>query len=185
MTPMGRFAVMAIALAAAAGYVDAQQVDFKATGSPLKANPADRQISAALRTVSAEKIRADIQKLVSFNTRSTLSSMEATILVSFSINLVPSGPIFSPNVGQESRMLLGPAAYVLGPQQLCLTNGCPTSASPAPPDVPGTRNTATVTASAMATPMATPTCFLVPADRFTTNQYRDKGVAQPTSSSRD
>jgi hypothetical protein len=69
--------------------------------------------------------------------------------------------------------------------ELSLTNGCHTSASPAPPDVPGTRNTATVTASAMATPMATPTCFLVPADRFTTNQYRDKGVAQPTSSSRD
>jgi hypothetical protein len=37
----------------------------------------------------------------------------------------------------------------------------------------------------MATPMATRTCLLVPADRFTTNQYRDKGVAQPTSSSRD
>jgi hypothetical protein len=62
---------------------------------------------------------------------------------------------------------------------------CPTSACPAPPDVPGTRNTATVTASAIATPMATRTCLLVPANRFTTNQYRDKGVAQPTSASRD
>lgn len=32
---------------------------------------------------------------------------------------------------------------------------------------------------------ATPACSLGPADRFTSNQYRDKGVAQPTSSSRD
>jgi hypothetical protein len=64
-------------LAVGAGFVDAQQLDFKATGSPLKTDPADPQISAALRAVSAEKIREDIQRLVAFNTRNTLSSMEA------------------------------------------------------------------------------------------------------------
>lgn len=79
MTANGRFAVMAIVLAGGAGFADAQQVDFKATGSPLKAAPADRQISAALRAVSAEKIHEDIQKLVAFRTRNTLSSMEADL----------------------------------------------------------------------------------------------------------
>jgi hypothetical protein len=79
MTANGRFVVMAIVLAASAGFADAQQVDFKATGSPLKAAPADREISAALRAVSAQKIHEDIQKLVSFRTRNTLSSMEADL----------------------------------------------------------------------------------------------------------
>ena len=76
MTAKRRFAVMAIVLSAGVGFVDAQQVDFKATGSPLKASPADREISAALRAVSAEKIHENIQKLVAFKTRNTLSSME-------------------------------------------------------------------------------------------------------------
>jgi hypothetical protein len=66
MTANGRFVVMAIVLAAGAGFVDAQQLDFKATGSALKAAPADREISAALRAVSAEKIHEDIQKLVAW-----------------------------------------------------------------------------------------------------------------------
>jgi hypothetical protein len=79
MTAKARFAVMAIVLAACTGFVDAQQVDFKATGSALKAAPADRQISAALQEVSAEKIHQDIQKLVDFRTRNTLSSMEADL----------------------------------------------------------------------------------------------------------
>ena len=74
-----RFAVMAILLSAGADFVDAQQVDFEATGSALKAAPADRQISAALRAVSPEKIHEDIQKLVAFKTRNTLSSMEADL----------------------------------------------------------------------------------------------------------
>ena len=83
MTAKERFAVMTIVMAAAAaaaagaGYVDAQQVDFKATGSPLHAGPVDRQISAALREVSAEKIHEDIQQLVTFKTRNTLSSTES------------------------------------------------------------------------------------------------------------
>ncbi len=77
MTAKGRLAVLAIVLTAGVGYVDAQQVDFKATGSPLQAGPIDRQISAALRAVSSEKIHEDIQQLVTFKTRNTLSSTEA------------------------------------------------------------------------------------------------------------
>jgi hypothetical protein len=74
-----RFAAMALMLCAACGLADAQQLDFRATGTPLKAAPADRRISAALRAVSADKIHEDIQKLVGFKTRNTLSSMEADL----------------------------------------------------------------------------------------------------------
>ncbi len=37
---------------------------------------ADRKISAALRQVSAERIRANIEKLASFRTRSTISAQD-------------------------------------------------------------------------------------------------------------
>ena len=40
------------------------------------AGPADRQIAAALKQVSAERIQANIAKLVSFGTRSTLSAQD-------------------------------------------------------------------------------------------------------------
>src|SRR5438552_2927618 len=39
-------------------------------------NSADPQIAAALKQISAEKIRANIEKLVSFQTRSTLSAQD-------------------------------------------------------------------------------------------------------------
>ncbi len=42
----------------------------------LNAGPADRRIAAALKEVSAERIRANIEKLVSFGTRSTLSAQD-------------------------------------------------------------------------------------------------------------
>ncbi len=38
--------------------------------------PADRRIAAALEQVSAERIQADIEKLVSFHTRVTLSAQD-------------------------------------------------------------------------------------------------------------
>ncbi len=41
--------------------------------------PADPAIAAALRTISAARVRADIAKLVSFGTRSTLSSMDTDL----------------------------------------------------------------------------------------------------------
>lgn len=79
MSAKARLAVMAIGLWAAAAFPDAQQLDFKAAGSALKAAPADRQIRAALQAVSADKIHEDIQKLADFSTRNTLSSMETDL----------------------------------------------------------------------------------------------------------
>jgi len=57
----------------------AQLPGAAATGSPIPAAPADPAIAAALTQVSAERIRANIAKLVSFNNRSTLSSMETDL----------------------------------------------------------------------------------------------------------
>ena len=45
-------------------------------GTPQAASAADAAIAAALRQVSAARIQADIERLVSFHTRSTLSSAE-------------------------------------------------------------------------------------------------------------
>jgi hypothetical protein len=49
------------------------------TGTPASAGPmpADPEIAAALREVSAEHIRGNIEKLVSFGTRSTISAQDA------------------------------------------------------------------------------------------------------------
>ncbi|WP_213805638.1 M28 family metallopeptidase [Granulicella sp. dw_53] len=49
------------------------------TPTPIAAAPADPAIAAALQQVSAARIRATIEKLVSFNNRSTLSSMETDL----------------------------------------------------------------------------------------------------------
>ncbi len=48
-------------------------------GKPLTALPADPAIAGALRQVSAERIQATIEKLVTFHNRSTLSSMETDL----------------------------------------------------------------------------------------------------------
>ena len=49
------------------------------TGSPIQPAPVDPAIAGALRQVSADHVRATIEKLVSFNNRSTLSSMETDL----------------------------------------------------------------------------------------------------------
>ena len=49
------------------------------TGAPITPAPADPAIAQALQQVSADRIRATIEKLVSFNNRSTLSSMETDL----------------------------------------------------------------------------------------------------------
>lgn len=54
----------------------AQKLDFLDTGHPLKPGAVDPQIAAALRDVSADRIRKNIEALVNFHNRSTLSSME-------------------------------------------------------------------------------------------------------------
>lgn len=55
---------------------DVQSRDLVATGSPIASEPADPQITAALRSVSAARLQQDIEKLVSFRNRNTLSSMD-------------------------------------------------------------------------------------------------------------
>ena len=47
--------------------------------APIPVAPADPAIAAALQQVSPERIRATIEKLVTFNNRSTLSSMETDL----------------------------------------------------------------------------------------------------------
>ncbi len=49
--------------------------DLDASGARIAAPPADPQIQAALRSISATAIRTDIAALVAFRNRSTLSSM--------------------------------------------------------------------------------------------------------------
>ena len=54
--------------------VSAAKVDFQAVGAPLKADPVDTQIKAALKLVSADRIKSNITRLVEFRNRSTISS---------------------------------------------------------------------------------------------------------------
>ncbi len=56
------------------GLLHAQQ-----TGQPIAPAPADPAIAAALQQVSPDHIRATIEKLVTFNNRSTLSSMDTDL----------------------------------------------------------------------------------------------------------
>jgi hypothetical protein len=71
-------ATLAVALAATLP-LHAQKLDFQAVGAPMVASPADPAIAAALRDISPDKIHATIEKLVAFNSRNTLSSMETDL----------------------------------------------------------------------------------------------------------
>ena len=51
----------------------------KKIGDPIQLAPADPAIAQALKQVSPDRIHATIEKLVSFNNRSTLSSMETDL----------------------------------------------------------------------------------------------------------
>jgi len=51
----------------------------KPFGAPIAPAPADPAIASALRQVSPDRIHATIEKLVSFNNRSTVSSMETDL----------------------------------------------------------------------------------------------------------
>jgi hypothetical protein len=53
--------------------------DYEATGAPISAAPADKQIAAALKQVSTDKIRENITALVDFKNRSTVSSVETDL----------------------------------------------------------------------------------------------------------
>lgn len=56
-----------------------ERVDYTAVGVPLAKAPADAEISAALKQVSAERIKANITRLVEFDNRSTISSTETDL----------------------------------------------------------------------------------------------------------
>lgn len=56
------------------------KLDYVVAGKPMTAAPVDKEIAAALRAVSAEKIQANIEALVKFNNRSTISSVETDLL---------------------------------------------------------------------------------------------------------
>jgi hypothetical protein len=53
--------------------------DYAIAGAPIPVSPVDKQIVAALGTVSAEKIKANIEALVAFRNRSTVSSTESDL----------------------------------------------------------------------------------------------------------
>ena len=53
--------------------------DFMLVGGPLKAAPVDPQIAAALKQVSTAKIKANIEALVAFNNRTTISSTDTDL----------------------------------------------------------------------------------------------------------
>ena len=54
-------------------------LDFNAVGAPVAAAPANPEITAALKQVSADRIKANITRLVEFNNRSTISSTETDL----------------------------------------------------------------------------------------------------------
>lgn len=53
--------------------------DYARAGKPLAAAPAEAQLQAALREVSPDRIRQNIERLVQFNNRSTISSTETDL----------------------------------------------------------------------------------------------------------
>src|SRR5437764_13693083 len=67
---------------AGCAYSGAAQV----AGAPMPVIAPDAQIAAAIKQVSAAKVQADIAKLVSFGTRSTLSSMDTDLPAGHGIN---------------------------------------------------------------------------------------------------
>lgn len=72
-------AFSSLAVAAQQAQHAASRLDFQVAGTPLKADPADPKIAAALRQVSPERIRANITRLVEFNNRSTVGSTETDL----------------------------------------------------------------------------------------------------------
>jgi hypothetical protein len=68
-----------VALFAQPSSNDATHHDYAVAGTPIPVSPPDKQIAAALKEVSAEKIKANIQALVAFRNRSTVSSTESDL----------------------------------------------------------------------------------------------------------
>jgi hypothetical protein len=54
-------------------------LDYQVAGSAISPAPIDKQIADVLRQVSPDRIRANIERLVQFNNRSTISSVETDL----------------------------------------------------------------------------------------------------------
>lgn len=80
---VGSLAVLALTGVAGAQHTKrsapADQPDFAVAGKPLPVAPADAQLQAALGAVSPDRIRQNIERLVAFNNRSTVSSTETDL----------------------------------------------------------------------------------------------------------
>jgi acetylornithine deacetylase/succinyl-diaminopimelate desuccinylase-like protein len=75
-----------LCLAVALGALVGSPMLIAQAAAPIAAAPADPAIAGALRDVSVDHIRATIEKLVTFNNRSTLSSMETDLKPGTGIN---------------------------------------------------------------------------------------------------
>lgn len=77
--------IAAVALSTASFSLSAQKagvsekIDFTAVGAPIAKAPADPEISAALKQVSVDRIKANISHLVDFNNRTTISSTDTDL----------------------------------------------------------------------------------------------------------
>jgi hypothetical protein len=60
----------------------AESAEDSHESKPIESLPADSHISAALQQISADRIHANIEKLVSFGTRSTISAQDAAAVAS-------------------------------------------------------------------------------------------------------
>ncbi|MGC2399189.1 MAG: M28 family metallopeptidase [Acidobacteriaceae bacterium] len=66
--------------AAGAHFADAaSRPDYEVAGHPITVSPVDEHIAAALKEVSADRIKANIEALVGFKNRSTISSTETDL----------------------------------------------------------------------------------------------------------
>jgi len=73
------FGFLAIAVYAQQARTKTETRDYLVAGGPLPTAPPDKRIAAALREVSAEKIKSNIETLVAFKNRSTISSIETDL----------------------------------------------------------------------------------------------------------
>jgi hypothetical protein len=76
---IGCLASQSTAMFAQRGTTGGSRHDYEIAGSPVSASPADKQIAAALKEVSAERIKTNIETLVGFKNRNTTSSTESDL----------------------------------------------------------------------------------------------------------
>ena len=75
-----RFWTAALMVASTVVAAQNQESSRLSRGGALEPMAVDRRIAAALEQVSAERIRANIEKLVSFGTRSTISAQDSAAI---------------------------------------------------------------------------------------------------------